>query len=781
MFTPRKLLSFTLLLAFTLSACAGGSANSPVPAPTATAAAQPTATQAAPANTPAPVASPTPELPQQIGEFTILPNQPPPPSDYVDIVLTKVEAGEITYEQGLIAALQLYAGEPGALEVLGPTGPEGSEGNRLIGRVQNYLAIGSDEAAKAEMRRLLNIIAPNSEQLLPFAQPQPSAKASKSGLAKLGVAASQADSPDPVKCQELWAEGFPQSKQMYCFQYAEVNLSNGQGRVFYPSWWWPSDPSLAYAQAAAEALMDSDATFSKLGQMRSLDLVFSVLSSPSGAKVLGMAPYVSTGAPLCQVIIYPKGIADSLEIFKQTVAHEVFHCFQSWNFPISNAQNHAGNEWWVEGSAEYFSNIVYPTANDEWGRVDGFDQLSATKPLYQLSYENTVFFQYLGNTLGDAEIIAMLKSFPGSPNPRASADALAAYPAMQGLFHTFAEAWADGRITDTGGGYLPNTRYVPAADQLNIVGDTNLNLETQPLVLKRYLLTFTPETRYKVDATYSGAEGMNSARPEGDPGKWADPPTEVVSGCDPLIYLHMQTSAAQGADPHKGALHAAHVEDVKCDPKADAKTDTGWQGQTACDHPFMPLRPGATWTYASADGNPYTYAVTGVVGDPMSAVAHVTVTGPGTETNHVWNCAAGEGLLRYMVRDSMSGLAPVEASLAQASGVLLPRPDWLTPGAEWASLVSLDTYTTDPVGGSTTGGMTYEDYYTLVSTSPVTVGDQTFEGLQVAREGKSTIWFMIGSQTSKPIVRNKSETLVYAYGVGLVQSGTGELVSYNIP
>jgi len=40
---------------------------------------------------------------------------------------------------------------------------------------------------------------------------------------------------------------------------------------------------------------------------------------------------------------------------------------------------------------------------------------------------------------------------------------------------------------------------------------------------------------------------------------------------------------------------------------------------------------------------------------------------------------------------------------------------------------------------------------------------------------------MIGSQSSNPIVRNKSETLIYAYGVGLVQSGTGKLLSYNIP
>jgi hypothetical protein len=44
----------------------------------------------------------------------------------------------------------------------------------------------------------------------------------------------------------------------------------------------------------------------------------------------------------------------------------------------------------------------------------------------------------------------------------------------------------------------------------------------------------------------------------------------------------------------------------------------------------------------------------------------------------------------------------------------------------------------------------FEDHYSLVSTSAVTVGDQEFDGLQVARDGKSTTWFMIGSQSSNP-------------------------------
>jgi hypothetical protein len=232
-----------VVLALVLSACASPATTPKVDEaatsiPQSNATAQPTAEPTAVS-----AATPTPEPPQQIGGYTQLPAEPPPPADYADIVLAKVEAGEITYERGLIAALKLYAGDASGLEVLGDVQPLTGEGNVLLGLVHEYLATGSDTAAKAELQRLLNIIAPSPEQLLRYAAPEPKASGGPRKVAARLVVAP----PDDAKCQELWAEGFPEDQDLTCILYTEVTLTNGTGRVFYPATWQPSDPNLVRA------------------------------------------------------------------------------------------------------------------------------------------------------------------------------------------------------------------------------------------------------------------------------------------------------------------------------------------------------------------------------------------------------------------------------------------------------------------------------------------------------------------------------------------------------
>jgi hypothetical protein len=159
----------------------------------------------------------------------------------------------------------------------------------------------------------------------------------------------------------------------------------------------------------------------------------------------------------------------------------------------------------------------------------------------------------------------------------------------------------------------------------------------------------------------------------------------------------------------------------------------------------------------------------------------MTVQSGDSRTEFVWNCIAGAGLLRYMVRQEASGLAPVEMTLAEAAGVLLPNPNLLTPGMEWDSYIKLDSFTTAPNDTSTTGGYVWETHYTLLSANPVEVNGKTFDGLHIAQVGTSTTWFAIGEGSSNPITRNKSDTYVYARGVGLVETEGGKVVSYSIP
>jgi hypothetical protein len=115
----------------------------------------------------------------------------------------------------------------------------------------------------------------------------------------------------------------------------------------------------------------------------------------------------------CSVFIYPASLGDTVAGFQQVIAHELFHCFQAFNFDVRGSYlAYPASAWWVEGSATYFSNVAYPAVNLEWEHTGEFDSRSRTVALTQMSYEATFFFQHLGNTIGNKAIIGLLDTLP---------------------------------------------------------------------------------------------------------------------------------------------------------------------------------------------------------------------------------------------------------------------------------------------------------------------------------------------------------------------------------
>jgi hypothetical protein len=123
--------------------------------------------------------------------------------------------------------------------------------------------------------------------------------------------------------------------------------------------------------------------------MRSVDLVLTLLGHPGHETYNAITPTSDQQAPVCQVIVYPRSIAHGKESFQQTVAHELFHCFQVWNIPAGAGENYQGNKWWLEGTATYFSNGL-PTANTG-GWAAPFDE-NLPRSRCMTPHENTVFF-----------------------------------------------------------------------------------------------------------------------------------------------------------------------------------------------------------------------------------------------------------------------------------------------------------------------------------------------------------------------------------------------------
>jgi hypothetical protein len=114
--------------------------------------------------------------------------------------------------------------------------------------------------------------------------------------------------------------------------------------------------------------------------------------------------------------------------YKQVVAHELFHCVQDYSFP--NTKPYGTHSWWMEGSADYFSNLVYPQADLEWEFLNLFDSKSPNVSILDMTYENFVFFQFMGNKYSPEVLVDILM--------RVSA---AAWPEFRGWIPTSTGLW----------------------------------------------------------------------------------------------------------------------------------------------------------------------------------------------------------------------------------------------------------------------------------------------------------------------------------------------------
>jgi Domain of Unknown Function (DUF1080) len=517
-------------------------------------AAPPTATPPA-TSTPNAVETPAPD--DAWGEAP----SPPPVAGLIDALRAQVEAGSMTSEQAIVSGLQILTGDLDADSTLGEA-PASLEGTGVALDAQRYLETGTDESVKAEMERLLTVLAPSGEVLLPYSVPESASLRPSGGLAS---PATQED------CAGLFNDGFPEGSSAQCFIYKEEAFGSSRIQVFYPSSNPPPGFTSDYAQAALQAVLDSLTAFSNLhlpGRavvMKDIEVVFSLLDTASGS-TLALVP-TDPGETPCQVILFPLAITHNEEdrfrieatpggpppataIFQQTVAHEVFHCFQVWNFPeLARNATWGVQDWWGESTATYFSNLVYPAVNDEWMWIDAWAYNSASTPLVYMSYDNFGFFQYLANRIGPDGVLELIDSLtPAAEGDETDHQALlAAYPDIDSLFADYAVAFMDGTIVDASQETIP-TAPAPILPMFRVdaAADAIVPFGGQPFSVTRYGVTFGSAGGYDLTPML-GLDGLAALRPINAAGEWTDVPARVEGSCSPSRYYLVLANAA--ADP----------------------------------------------------------------------------------------------------------------------------------------------------------------------------------------------------------------------------------------
>jgi hypothetical protein len=218
---------------------------------------------------------------------------------------------------------------------------------------------------------------------------------------------------------------------------------------------------------------------------------------------------------------------------------------------------------------------------------------------------------------------------------------------------------------------------------------------------------------------------------------------------------------------------------------ADQPSDAsgGYDSQTACDHPYFPLRQGARWAYSS-DGNIMNWTVGFVSGDRSSATANVIMDFEGFSLNYDWTCSS-EGVFYYQAAtfgfDELGGTFNMELT-SQSGAPLLPA-EAFESGATWTSAYTLTTeVSAEDLSMITTTEV--QQSHTAGEQQKMTTSLGSFEVIPVSTTGTTSSTSEFGSFTS-----SWASTCWFAYGVGWLRcetvsegvSSVIELVSYSIP
>ncbi|MBM4425365.1 MAG: hypothetical protein FJ030_18635 [Chloroflexi bacterium] len=245
-------------------------------------------------------------------------------------------------------------------------------------------------------------------------------------------------------------------------------------------------------------------------------------------------------------------------------------------------------------------------------------------------------------------------------------------------------------------------------------------------------------------------------------------------------------STTSVADVRAAATPGAVIAVTAPPLPATADTASSYPSQTACEHPYFPLRQGATWAY-SVDGFQYTWVVNGVSGDLNSATAEVSMVFDSGAVNYIWTCTP-EGVTYFQSGSVVTeGVTIANFVVSDQTGNSIPAADRLTPDAAWASGYTMQ-YTVQGEGFSSDVTMVVSESNTVGEGQRLDTGAGSFDVIPVITNASYTTTMTFGGTTTTT-PSSSIYTTYFGYGVGMIRSdsnfngvaSTTELISYSIP
>lgn len=481
-------------------------------------------------------------------------------TSFSELLDAKVEKGEWSQGEGLVQLLKIFSPDNAALDLPELEFVNEKSGSGLVRLSAEYIEENPQDLVNInELKRMLAQFLPSEEvlELISVASTQ----SSYHGFSKNAMIKKQSSA---AGCANLERLGFDlthfEGEPCYIFVIEQHNGMNY--RVYYPSTWQGDQVKTDAVKVALSALIDSARVFSLLGGFYNINMTISLTDYPLGSDERALAiQHPISGRSTCPITLFKVAGSVGVDNLKQTIAHEVFHCFQDWNISY---EGYDDNKWWIEGSAEYFSNVVYPTFNYEHTNLQSFDEKSITKPINQMDYENFLFFQHLGNVYGDSEVIRLLKSSgvaDGSITP------LASFDNMDSTFQDFVVAYMSTGIQDTGGGMIAVSN--PAVIKTETIDrELEEKFSIHPFVSGRYRMNYKEEKRFLQSPDENGDGKYSTAEFDlrKDLSSWSSLPPEIRTKCDEDLLYALVVTTTETSGQFTFIANIEKVEKAECDP-----------------------------------------------------------------------------------------------------------------------------------------------------------------------------------------------------------------------
>jgi len=271
-------------------------------------------------------------------------------------------------------------------------------------------------------------------------------------------------------CHQLWRSGIPREDNVrtpfVCEEFIpSINTVDPRSINLYYHTSRPIDPALTnYLEKAAESLKLSIAKAEDLfNYSGKVTLILDFNDHPrdihSEKKTLGNAyPFFANFGEACPIIMFPKSEAYNNDIVGQLIAHEFFHCVQAqkWKEQTKMANESNIGRWSVEGSAQWFSDVIYPHVNFEYDSFWGYYNPELNLVDQSNFYTTVIFFQSMWESSRHSAFI--FSDFFRKMPKTAEADqltALASTSLIQVYYHNFVRDFISRTIKDAGNNQAP--------------------------------------------------------------------------------------------------------------------------------------------------------------------------------------------------------------------------------------------------------------------------------------------------------------------------------------